>query len=110
MGLEKHPDLPTTTLIMDLVKTEEERTMFRLIFARQVMAWPFAAPPGVPTERIDALRKAFWDAVTSKDFLADASKGGLEVRPVSGTDIQRLIGDIYGTPPAIAKKVAQHLQ
>ncbi len=110
MGLDKHPRLPTTTLIMDLVKTDEERTMFRLMFARQVMAWPFAAPPGVPKDRVDALRKAFMDTVTGKDFLTDAGKGNLEVRPVSGTQIQQLIGDIYGTPPAIAQKASQLLQ
>jgi tripartite-type tricarboxylate transporter receptor subunit TctC len=110
MGLDRHPELPTTNLIMDLVKTDEERTLFRLMFARQVMAWPFAAPPGIPKDRVDALRAAFTKTVTDKDFLADAEKGSFEVRPVPGTDIQKLIVDIYGTPPAIAKKAGQLLQ
>ena len=89
---------------MDLVKTDEERTMFRLMFGRQVMAWPFAAPPGVPKDRVDALRKAFMETVTDKDFLADAGKANFEVRPVSGTQIQQLISDIYGTPPAVPRR------
>ena len=59
MGLSKHPELPDTPLIMDLAKTDEDRAIFKLIFGRQVMAWPFATPPGVPQDRVDALRTAF---------------------------------------------------
>ena len=59
MGLSKHPELPDVPLIMDLARTDEERAIFKLIFGRQVMAWPFTVPPGVPQDRVDALRKAF---------------------------------------------------
>src|SRR5215472_16468433 len=80
MGLDKHPDLPGTPLIIDLARNDEERAIFKLIFGRQVMAWPFTAPPGVPAERVGVLRKAFMDTVADKDFLADAAKGNFEVR------------------------------
>jgi hypothetical protein len=58
MGLTKHRGLPGIPLIIDLAKTDEERAILRLIFARQVMAWPFLAPPGVPAARVEALRPA----------------------------------------------------
>src|SRR4029453_14141490 len=74
MGLDKHPDLPDTPLIMDLARNDEERAIFKLIFGRQVMAWPFALPPGVPPERIAVLRRAFAETVRDRDFLADAGK------------------------------------
>jgi hypothetical protein len=110
MGLDKHPDLPDTPLIMDLARTDEERAIFKLIFARQVMAWPFATPPGVPAERVALLRKAFMETVRDKDFLADAAKGNFEVRPVAGEAIQAMVGEIYGTPPAIVQKTTRLLQ
>jgi tripartite-type tricarboxylate transporter receptor subunit TctC len=110
MGLSKHADLPNTPLIIDLAKTDEERSILKLIFARQVMAWPFVAPPGVPNDRVQVLRKAFSDTMKDKDFLADAAKGNLEVTPVSGEDIQKLVQEIYGTPPAVAQKTAALLQ
>jgi hypothetical protein len=110
MGLDKHPDLPDTPLIMDLARTDEERAIFKLIFARQVMAWPFATPPGVPAERVAALRKAFTDTMRDKDFLADAAKGNFEVRPVAGEAIQALVEEIYATPPAIVQKTTRLLQ
>ncbi len=62
------------------------------------MAWPFAAPPGVPAERVALLRKAFMDTMQDKDFLADAAKGNFEIRPVAGEDIQQLVQEIYATP------------
>jgi tripartite-type tricarboxylate transporter receptor subunit TctC len=110
MGLSKHADLPNTPLIIDLAKTDEERAILKLIFARQVMAWPFVAPPGVPNDRVAALREAFIATTKDKDFRADADKGNLEVTPVSGEDIQKLVQEIYGTPAAVAQKTAALLQ
>jgi hypothetical protein len=110
MGLDKHPDLPDTPLIMELARSDEERAIFKLIFGRQVMAWPFALPPGVSAERIAILRKAFADTLRDRDFLADAGKGNFEVRPVTGEAIQALVEEIYATAPAIVQKTTRLLQ
>jgi tripartite-type tricarboxylate transporter receptor subunit TctC len=110
MGLSKHPDLPEVPLIMDLARTDQERTIFKLMFARQVMAWPFVTPPGVPRDRVEALRKAFADTMKDREFLADANKGSFEIRPVAGADIQKLVMDVYDTPAAVAQKTMQLLQ
>jgi tripartite-type tricarboxylate transporter receptor subunit TctC len=110
MGLSKHADLPDVPLIVDLAKTDEERAIFTLIFARQVMAWPFAAPPGVAKERADALRSAFMNTMKDTEFLAEASKGNLDISPVPGDDIQKLVVDIYRTPAPVVQKALQHLQ
>jgi tripartite-type tricarboxylate transporter receptor subunit TctC len=110
MGLSKHRDLPDVPLVVDLARTDEERAILRLIFARQVMAWPFLAPPATPGERVDALRKAFMQTMQDRDFLAEADKAGLEINPVAGEDIQQLVQQIYATPAAIARKTAELLQ
>jgi len=110
MGLSKHRDLSAVPLIIDLAKTDEERAILRLIFARQVMAWPFLAPPGVPGDRIEALRTAFMATMQDKDFLSEADKAGLEITPVAGAEIQKLVHDVYATPDAIARKAADLLR
>jgi tripartite-type tricarboxylate transporter receptor subunit TctC len=110
MGLSKHRDLPDVPLIVDLAKTDEARAILQLIFARQVMAWPFLAPPGVPAERVEALRKAFIDTMQDKDFQAEADKANLEITPVAGADIQKLVQDVYATPAAITRKTTDLLQ
>jgi hypothetical protein len=82
-SLGKHTDLPSVPLVMDLAKTDEQRTILKLIFGRQVMGRPFAVPPGVPGDRVDALRNAFMETMADKEFLTDAEKAKIEVRPVS---------------------------
>ena len=107
LSLEKHADLPDVPLIMDLVKTPEQRGVLRLIFARQVMGRPFLAPPGVPAERLALLRRAFLDTMKDPAFLAEADKIKLEITPVAGEAVQKLVAEIYRTPPEIVRQAAQ---
>jgi tripartite-type tricarboxylate transporter receptor subunit TctC len=106
LALEKHPDLPDVPLITDLAKNDEQRQILRLIFARQVMGRPFVAPPNIPRERADVLRKAFMDTMNDKEFLADAERAQMEITPVHGAEIEKLVKEIYATPPAVAQKAA----
>jgi hypothetical protein len=85
-------------LITDLAKSDSQRQILKLIFGRQTMGRPFAAPPGLPADRRQALRIAFDRTVKDADFLAEAGKRKLEINPVSGADIDSLIADIYSTP------------
>jgi tripartite-type tricarboxylate transporter receptor subunit TctC len=73
------------------------------------MGRPFLAPPGVPADRAGALREAFMATMTDTDFMAEAEKAQLEVNPVAGEDLQKLVAEIYGTPPEVARKAAQLL-
>jgi tripartite-type tricarboxylate transporter receptor subunit TctC len=110
LALEKHPDLPDVPLIVDLAKTDEQRQILKLIFARQVMGRPFLAPPGIPKERADALRKAFMDTMKDKDFLAEADKAKMEITPVSGEALDKLVKEIYAYPADIAKKAGNLIE
>ncbi len=110
LALTKHPDLPDVPLIVDLAKNPAQRQMLRLIFARQVMGRPFVAPPGVPAERLAALRKAFMDTMADKDFLADAEKAKLEISPAPGEQVDGLVQEIYATPAEVAKQAAAALK
>jgi tripartite-type tricarboxylate transporter receptor subunit TctC len=109
LSLRKHPELPDVPLVTDLAKTDEQRQILQLIFARQVMGRPFLAPPGLPADRVEILRKAFMETMSDPEFIADADKVQLEVNPVAGDEVQKLVAEIYQTPSAIAKKAAQIL-
>ena len=106
IALRRHPDLPDVPLIMDLAKSPEQKQILRLIFARQVMGRPYLAPPGVPADRAEVLRKAFMETLNDPEFKADADKAQLEITPVDGEDLQNLVTEVYATPPEIAKKAA----
>jgi tripartite-type tricarboxylate transporter receptor subunit TctC len=91
---------------MDFAKSDEERQIFKLVFARQPMGRPFLAPPGVPADRVAALRKAFMDTLTDRDFMAEAEKAKLEINPVSGEAVQKIVQEVYQAPKSVADKVA----
>jgi tripartite-type tricarboxylate transporter receptor subunit TctC len=110
LALDKHPDLPDVPLVTDLATNPAQRQMLRMIFARQVMGRPFVAPPGVPAERVAALRKAFMETLADKDFLADSAKARLEINPVAGDKVEELVKEIYATPPEVAKQAAAALK
>ena len=78
-----------------------------MIFARQVMGRPYLAPPNLPPDRLAVLRQAFMDTMTDKDFLADAAKADLEINPVSGADVEKLVKDVYATPADIIAKAKE---
>ena len=110
LSLSKHKDLPDVPLIMDLARNETERRIFALVFARNVMGRPFVAPQNVPAERIEALRKAFIETMKDPDLVAEAGKANLEVNPVAGAEIQKIVLDAYQTPPDIVKKTGDLLK
>jgi tripartite-type tricarboxylate transporter receptor subunit TctC len=110
LALDKHPELPDVPLIIDLAKTEEQRQILRLIFARQAMGRPFVGPPNIPPERTKALRDAFMATMQDKDFLADTARSQMEVTPVDGEKVQALVKELYATPPEIAQKATALLR
>ena len=110
LSLSKHPDLPDVPLVMDFAKNEDQQQMFKLIFARQVMGRPYLAPPGVPKDRADALRKAFDETMQDPGFRADAEKAQLEINPVNGAEVETLVKDLYQTPKPLADKAAEFIR
>ncbi|TGD62099.1 hypothetical protein EYC08_16920 [Tabrizicola sp. WMC-M-20] len=100
MSTAKHPDLPDVPLVMDLVQNDADRALLNLVFARQTLGRPFAAPPGVPQDRVDALRDAFMATMADPEFLAEAAGLDLEITPVDGAGIQGLVEDVYASDPA----------
>jgi tripartite-type tricarboxylate transporter receptor subunit TctC len=110
LSLAKHPDLPDIPLIVDLAKNEEQRQILKLIFARQALGRPFVAPPGIPADRVAILRKAFMDTMADKEFLAEAEKAQLEITPIAGEAVQKLVTEVYQTPAAVAHKAAEILR
>ena len=106
LALGKHPDLPDVPLVLDLAKTDEQRDILRVVFARQALGWPFLAPPGTPHDRAAALKEAFIRTVTDPSFRAEAEKAQLEVRPLDGDAIERIILEVAKTPPAVLRKAS----
>ena len=104
MSTERSEELPDVPTVLEKAMTDRDRDIVRLIVSRQTVARPFAAPPGVPVARRDALRKAFMATVNDPVFLAEAKAASLEISPLSGEDVEKLIGELYKAP---AESIAQ---
>ena len=103
IALTKHEDLPDVPLVTDLVSDPRQAAALKLIVSRQSIARPFAAPPEVPVERVETLRQAFDDTMRDPDFLAEMRSQALEVHPVGGAEVQKLMRDVYASPPEVMK-------
>ena len=107
LSLNKHPELPDVPLVTDFAKTDEQRTILKMMFARNVMGRPYLAPPNLPADRLATLRQAFMDTMHDPEFLAEGKKLDLEINPVSGEDVDKLVKDIYATPADIIAKAKE---
>jgi len=105
LGLQKSPELPDVPLITDFARSDDERRILKLVFSRQEFAWPFAAPPDIPSDRLQALRSAFDATLKDPEFLEDAKRTALDVNPVSAAEIEKLIDDLYASPDDLIAKV-----
>jgi tripartite-type tricarboxylate transporter receptor subunit TctC len=104
-----HPALTRmgVPLAVDFAKSPENRRIMELIYSSETFGRPYMMPPGVPVERVTALRQAFLSALRDKELLADAEKIGLEIDPISGEELQALAERIYATPAAVVEQARQ---
>lgn len=102
LATQGHPTmLQGVPLIMDFAKDDVDRGAMELAFARQGMAYKFAAPPGVAADRVEALRAGFRGAVKDAEFLKDAARMNADVGPVEGEEISKLIAAAYKMKPEV---------
>jgi len=105
LSMNKHPELPGVPLVADLAKDDATRRILTLAFGAQKMGRPVATTPGVPVERLAALRRAFDAAVKDPDFREDARRSALEVEgPITGQEVDEVLGGIYATPREIVQR------
>jgi tripartite-type tricarboxylate transporter receptor subunit TctC len=97
-GLRKHPDLEKVPLVTDLTDDKEIRRLLEIQFTAFELGRPYFVSDGVPADRVAVLRAAFDKAMTDKDLIADATRQDLEVLPMTGQEMQKILADIYATP------------
>src|ERR1700704_937909 len=83
-GLEKNPGLPALPRMVDLAKNDEDRRVLEIFASPSLVGRSFAAPPGVPKERVEELRAAFMAVVKDPEFLTEVAKLNFDLDPLSG--------------------------
>ena len=105
----KHAKIPQVPLAKDLARNSKDKAVMELNDARLEMGRPFVAPPGVPQERVKALRVAFNQMVKDKQFVNAILKLGRELNPVTGQDVQALISRVTKADETIIRNLKDAL-
>jgi tripartite-type tricarboxylate transporter receptor subunit TctC len=110
VAAKREPDLPDVPLILDFVKKDEDRAMWQVALAMAQAGRPVAAPPGVPAELVQVLRKAFWETMQDPAFVADMETARRDVSAETGETVERLLQEVSKTPPATLTKLLAFMQ
>jgi hypothetical protein len=103
-GLKRHPDLPDVPLILDFARTDEERRILELKFSSYELGYPYMAAAETPPARVAALQAAFRAALADPELKAEAARQRLDVAPVDGAEIARILDAAYSAPAAVVRR------
>jgi tripartite-type tricarboxylate transporter receptor subunit TctC len=104
------PELQSLPMVEDLARNAEDRAVIELIMSAYKMGRPFTAPPGVPPERLAALRKAFVDVMKDPEFRQEAKTIDLDVDPVSGAQLQAIMEALQRMPKNVAQRAKKYFE
>jgi tripartite-type tricarboxylate transporter receptor subunit TctC len=104
-ALRPNPELPGVPSVLDLAKNDADKAALLLVLARLDFGRPFFLPPNVPSDRLEALRKAFDDTMKDPAFLAEAEKLKLDIDPLSGIQMSKLVNQVLATPKDVVDRV-----
>lgn len=106
-----HLDLPKVPLAIEYAKTDESRRLIQIgVHDQSVLIQPYAAPPGTPKERVQVLRRSFIDTMKDKQFLAEAEKAELEIDPMGGDEVQKIVVGLFKLEAGLVNKLKELLK
>ena len=106
--LQSHPELKHGPLAVNYAKTDEARELLAVANGPYgVLARPYSIPPGTPKDRLEVLQKAFMETLRDPELLAEAKKSKLEIEPVDGPSVTKLMADLYNLKPGTQEKLKE---
>lgn len=109
VGLNRLPELPDTPLMQELATSEDDKALLRFMASKVEIGRHHSSPPGFPKAQLAALRTAYMETLKDADFLAEAKKRSLDLAPLHGADLQKVIDGIIDAPDAIVARMKKVL-
>jgi len=103
-------DMPNVPRLIDMAKTEKQKTMVRFLHLTGLIGRALHTPPGVPMERVTALRRAFDATMKDPAFIAEFTKRKLPLGPTSGEKLQAFIEKVIATPQSTTDELKMALK
>jgi len=109
IGLKPHPELKGVPMVLDMVQKKSDRDILTFMMIPQEMGRPYTAGPGLPKDRLAALRKGFDETMKDPAFLRDAEKTRMKLDPITAEEMESLIARLGAMPPETIKAAAKFL-
>ncbi|MEA2975848.1 MAG: hypothetical protein QOF19_1368 [Alphaproteobacteria bacterium] len=109
-GIEKEPELPDVPLITELPVRPADKPLLEFMARASTVGRPLATTPGVPADRVAALRAAFAAMIKDPEFIAAAATEKMEVRPQTGAQLQDIIFALISSPADVRERMKIALQ
>jgi hypothetical protein len=104
VGSKRDPDFQDVPLMTELTSDPEKKRILTIYSGDVALGRSFITTPGVPADRLAALRKAFDETVKDPEFLADAKNINMQVRPLGHEELAAAAQEILSTPPELVEK------
>jgi tripartite-type tricarboxylate transporter receptor subunit TctC len=104
-ALKRHPALPDVPTSWELARNPQDAEILKIVASATEIGKMIMAPPGIPADRVAALRRAFDATMTDPEFIADLKTARVELGPMPGEELQKLVDDLGSVPPDIIDKV-----
>ena len=104
LSMERWPELPDTPSIMEIAQTDEQKSILKVAILSADLGRPFMAPPGVPADRVEALRAAFIKTIQDPEYVAEVTKRKETPTLVDGKRAEAIIKELFSTPPELLKQ------
>ncbi len=104
MGSKRSDQFGKIPSVFDYAKTDEDRAILQFHFGQLLLGRPLAGPPGIPADRLAALRTALFATMKDTQFLAEASKAGLDIDPVPADEVMALLKQFAAFSPELLEK------
>src|SRR5262245_5342424 len=107
MGNKKSDEFGAVPSVFDYAKTDDERAVLDVHFRQLLLGRPLAGPPGLPADRLKALRDALMATMKDPEFMAEATKAGLDIDPASAQEVDDLLKRFAAFPPEVFRKAQE---
>lgn len=107
---KKISELPNVPMALDLAKSDEGRQLLKAgAIDPAAIVRVYVTTPRTPKDRLESLRNAFAKTLTDPEFIAEAKKANLDINPLSGGEVKKIVDELFKLSPAMRNKLATTL-
>jgi tripartite-type tricarboxylate transporter receptor subunit TctC len=107
MGNKRSDEFGPIPSVFDYAKSDEDRAVLDVHFKQLLLGRPLAGPPGIPNDRLQALREALVATMKDPEFMSEANRAGLDLDPASPEEVEQLLKRFTAFSPEVFRKAQE---